>query len=200
MTIATLLALLLAAGPPAVAPTAAQPVAADPAPRDWDEAPPGGPEDQALWRRLRDAGNAAVVTMGRVSQAAYRIRYGGYYQGLDEAAKVASASAERARALRGALERAAREADEAIPKAGLRVRTCRYTLLELDTKMGEPDPAIVAQLPGLRVAAEACAREVEAFASALEPRAEALDGALAEVDAFLGRARPLPPPPVRAAP
>jgi hypothetical protein len=194
MTAVPLLALLLAAAGPAAAPPVPAPLPAEASPRDWEQPPAGSAEDQALWRRLRDAGNAAVAAMGRVSQAAYRIRYGAYYQGLDEQALAAPDRGGQAATLRAALERAAREADEAIPKEGLRVRVCKYKLMDLDTKMGEPDPKIVAELPAIRAAAEACAREIGAFASRLEPRADALERALADVDAFLGRAPPAPPP------
>lgn len=186
MAIATLLAVLLTAAPVAAPVAATAPSVRPEAPSDGDDPPPGSADDQATWVRLRDAGNAAVVAMGRVSQAAYRLRYGGYYQGLDEAGA-------RARPLRESLEHAAREADDAIPKQGLRVRTCKYTLMELGAKMGEAAPAVVADLPALRAAAAACAREVGAFAAALEPRADALDQALQAVDVFLGRTPARPP-------
>jgi hypothetical protein len=177
-----------AADPPA-APEAAPP-------REWDKAPPGSPEDVALWNALRDAQNASVVQMARVVQASYRLRYGRYYELLDEKAKNdAPAEAEGARRARARIEVAAREADDAIPKQGLRVRTCKYTLLHLDQRMAIPeDPGFAAEMPAVRAEARGCADELAAFAAKVGPKADALEAALSDADAFLKRATPTPPP------
>lgn len=167
-----------------------------PAPdRNWGEPPAGStPEDAALWRRLHQATNDAVLAMSRVGQCSYRLRYGGYVEGLDATAQASKDDrAAKATALRTRLAAAAREADEAIPKKGLRVRLCRTTLLHLEQRMDAlDDPRLAADMPQVRREAEQCAEEAAAFARMLEPRAGALEAALAEVDAFLGRAPPAP--------
>jgi hypothetical protein len=191
-----ILVVLCLAGPAADSPAApaAAPEAAPP--REWDKAPPGSPEDVALWNALRDAQNASVVHMARVVQASYRLRYGKYYEMLDEKAKSETpAEAEGARRARARIEAAARDADDAIPKQGLRVRTCKYTLLHLDQRMAIPDdPGFAAEMPAVRAEARGCADELGAFAAKLEPKADALEAALADADAFLKRATPTPPP------
>jgi len=166
--------------------------------RTWDQAPPGAPEDVALWNALRDAQAASVVHMGRIVQASYRLRYGRYYESLDEKARDGTpAEAEGAARARARIEAAARRADEAIPKQGLRVRTCKYTLLHLDQRMAIPDdPGFAAELPAVRAEARGCADELAAFAARIGPLADDLEASLAEADAFLKRA----PPPVPPAP
>jgi hypothetical protein len=166
--------------------------------RDWNEPPPGSlPEDAALWHRVRDTNNDAVLTMARVTSCSFRLRYGRYYESLDEYVKANekdAAAVEKGKAMRARLETAAREADEAIPKQGLRVRTCRYTLLHFEQRMdAKDDPKLAAELPRYREEARACADEIGAFATRLHPRADALEAALAAVDEFLGRATPAPP-------
>jgi hypothetical protein len=132
------------------------------------------------------------MTMGRVGQCAHRLRYGGYAQGLDAVEQASRGErAARAAELRVRLSRAAREADAAIPKEGLRVRQCRATLLDLEQRMDAlDDPKLAAGMPEARREAERCAEEVGGFARALEPRAGALEAALDAVDLFLGRAAP----------
>ena len=183
-----------AADPPAAPAAAPAPEAAPP--REWDKAPPGSPEDVALWNALRDAQNASVVNMARVVQASYRLRYGRYYESLDEKAKSGTpAEADAARRARERIETAAKEADEAIPKQGLRVRTCKYTLLHLDQRMAIPDdPGFAAEMPAVRAEARGCADELAVFAARVGPKADALEAALADADSFLKRATPVPPP------
>jgi len=191
-----ILLLLCLAGPEA-RPTTAPPVPPELAePRQWDQAPPGTPEDVALWNALRDAQNAAVVNMARIVQTSYRLRYGRYYESLDgKAGSGTAAEAEGARRARARIETAARQADEAIPKQGLRVRTCKYTLLHLDQRMAIPDdPGFAAELPAVRLEARGCADELAAFAARIGPVADAFEASLAEADAFLGRATPVTPP------
>jgi len=197
------LALWLAGPEPGPTPAPpAEPAPGAAGPREWDRAPPGAPEDVALWNALRDAQNASVVHMARIVQASYRLRYGRYYESLDEKARSGTAAeAEGARRSRARIEAAAREADEAIPKQGLRVRTCKYTLLHLDQRMAIPDdPAFAAELPAVRAEARGCATELAAFAARIGPLADALEAALADADAFLERAPPVPPPAPPAAP
>ncbi len=152
--------------------------------RTWDQAPPGTPEDVALWNALRDAQAASVVHMGRIVQASYRLRYGRYYESLDEKARDGTpAEAEGAARARARIEAAARRADEAIPKQGLRVRTCKYTLLHLDQRMAIPDdPGFAAELPAVRAEARGCADELAAFAARIGPLADDLEASLAEAD------------------
>ena len=165
-----------------------------PAPdRNWGEPPAGStPEDVALWRRLHEATNDAVLAMSRVGQCSYRLKYGGYVEGLDAIAQASKDDrAAKATALRGRIAAAAKEADDAIPKEGLRVRLCKITLLHLEQRMDAlDDPKLAVEMPQVRREAEQCADEVGAFARKVEPRADALEKALAEADAFLGRAAP----------
>jgi hypothetical protein len=201
----TVFALAAASGPAApAAPRAAsmapsvpaQLAAAVPATeRDWDEPPAGAPEDQALWHRLRGAGNDAVVQMGRFFQATFRVRYGKYTEGLAALEATGADGAARAGTARARLEAALRAADDAIPKQGLRVRVCRYTLRDLDQRMElAADEVAAAELPRLRTEAQACADEIGAFAARLAPRVEVIDAAIVAVDAALGRAPPQVPP------
>jgi hypothetical protein len=201
----TIFALAAASGPAARAvppdvavdpPPSAQLAAAVPAPeRDWDEPPAGTPEDRALWQLLRGAGNDAVVQMGRFFQATFRVRYGKYLEELAILEATGPDGAARAGAARARLEAALRAADDAIPKQGLRVRVCRYTLRDLDQRMElASDPDAAAELPRLRTEAQACADEIGAFAARLAPRLEEVDAAIGAVDAALGRARPEVPP------
>jgi hypothetical protein len=180
------------AGPPAEEP---QPATGVSAPRDWSVAPPGSPEDVALWTALRDVQDASVLHMARISQASYRIRYGRYYELLDEKGTGGSPSqAEAARKARSRIEAAARTADEAIPKQGLRVRTCKYTLLHLDQRMSFPDdPTFAAEMPATRAEARECVAVLTPFAARIAPLADALEAALDDGDALLGRTRPVPP-------
>jgi hypothetical protein len=169
--------------------------------RDWNEPPKGAsPEDAALWHRLRDTLNDAVLTMARVTQCAYRIRYGQYYEAIEAYEKVDArdgARAERAKAARAQLEKAAREADEAIPKQGLRVRVCRYTLRDFDQRIDAQargdDARMAGELPRFRGEAKGCADEIGAFAARLHPKADALEVALVAVDAAVERETPKVP-------
>ena len=97
------LALWLAGPEPGPTPAPpAEPAPGAAGPREWDRAPPGAPEDVALWNALRDAQNASVVHMARIVQASYRLRYGRYYESLDEKARSGTAAeAEGARRLTG---------------------------------------------------------------------------------------------------
>ncbi len=190
MLTTTLLALALLATP-AAAGTAPGPVAgAHPPPepqRDFQEPPAGTEADRRLWRALQQATGFAALHMARIGQSAYRIRYGAYYQGLDARPEPAAGE------LRRRLERAAVEADQALPPDGGRLRACRYTLLDLEQRMDQlDDPAIAAELPRFRAAAADCAARLSALVAKLEPRARALEAALLEVDAFLGRAVQVP--------
>lgn len=190
-----LLGLSAPAAPPIVASPAAEPPEAG-ASRDWSLPPPGSPEDVALWTRLRDAQNGSVVQMGRIAQASFRIRYSRYYERLDEASRTAPAPrAEKARALRSRIEVAARQADEGIPKTGLKVRVCKYTLLHFDQRLSYPeDKALAADLPKFRAEAQSCAGELVPFEAKVKPLAEALDAALTDADAFLEPDAPATPP------
>ena len=195
--------LVLCLASPGADPPAAPAAAPEAAPsREWDKAPPGSPEDVALWNALRDAQNASVVHMARVVQASYRLRYGRYYESLDEKAKSGAPSeADRARRTRARIEAAATDVDLAIPKQGLRVRTCKYTLLHLDQRMALPgDPAFAAEMPAMRSEARDCVDALAPFAAKIGPLADALEAALAEADAFLKRAPPVLPPGPPAAP
>lgn len=184
------LSLSTAGGAPAAAPAAEVSE-----PRDWTRPPPGSPEDQALWRALDEAHAASVTHLARVAQAAYRLRYGRYYEALDARASGKSpADADAARRARARIEAAARGADAAIPKQGLRVRVCKYTLLHLDQRMAFPDdPAFAAELPKYRAEARGCVDELAPFAKRLAPLADAFEASLAEADALLDRAPPAVP-------
>ena len=198
MNVVSIVVLLSLAGletqPQPAAPVPAAPEISEP--RDWSKPPPGTLEDQALWNALYEAQNASVMHMGRVVQAAYRLRYGRYYESLDEKAKSGTAGeAEGARRARAKIETAARQADDAIPKQGLRVRVCKYTLLHFDQRMSFPDdPTFKAELPKYRAEAKGCVDELEPFARNLAPIADAFEASLADADAFLKRAAPAVPP------
>ncbi|HET8540313.1 MAG TPA: hypothetical protein VFL83_10625 [Anaeromyxobacter sp.] len=172
---------------------------ADPAPQDgpreWGKAPPGAPEDVALWNALNEAHAASVLHLARIVQASYRLRYGEYYQALDEKAERGTAGeAEGARRARARIETAANAADEAVPKKGLRVRVCKYTLFHLDQRMAVPDPRFAAELPEVRAEARGCVDELAPFAAKLGPLADAFERSLADADAFLKRVPPAVPP------
>jgi hypothetical protein len=175
--------------------TIAAAVPPEDAERDWNEPPSGSPADQALWRDLRKAGVDAVTAMGRVAQGAYRLRYAKYYESLD--ARIAATSGdeqEQARAARARLSAAARAADAATPKKGLRVRKCKYIHRDFAQRMDLlADPEIAKDMATIREQAKGCLREVSAFAAKLAPFAADLERALAETDVFLGRAPPIAP-------
>jgi hypothetical protein len=192
-----LLALGLAA--PAVAPAPAGQGAAAPEEADsnpWGQAPTGAAEDVALWTTLRDSQNQAVLQMSRIAQASYRIRYGRTYERLDQLSGTTPGPvAEQARRLRSRLEVAARQADEGIPKTGLRVRVCKYTLLHLDQRLRFPDdPSMKVELPRVRAEARSCTGELVPFAAKVLTLADALEAAVVDVEAFLDREEPDPPP------
>jgi hypothetical protein len=163
--------------------------------RDYNEPPPGAADDQALWRAIRSGSDQAVIHLGRLSQASYRIRYGRYYESLDAAeAQGAPAEAERARALRKALVAASEEARKASEPRRPGVRECRYVLVDLEIKMEETsDPAVARELPAVREQGRACARSLEAIAAAAGPAADALEKALAAIDTAIRRVPPAPP-------
>lgn len=196
--VAIVLALSLAGLETQPAAKAPEPAPEISEPRDWSRPPPGTAEDQALWTALYDAQNASVVHLGRIAQASYRLRWAKYYEALDEKAKTGkSADAEGARKARAKIEAAAKAADEAIPKQGLRVRVCKYTLLSFDQRMSFPEDATFrAELPRYRAEAKGCVDELAPFAAKLAPLADAFEASLAEADVFMERA----PPPVPPAP
>jgi hypothetical protein len=162
----------------------------------WQGAPPGTPEDVALWNALRDAQSSALLHMGRLGQANFRIRYGRYVELLEEAVRTAPlAKAEEARQLRTRLEAAVKLADEGTPKKGVRIHPCRYSLFYLDQRMRLPDDqAMAATLPKVRSEARSCVDDLAPLAARLGPLADALEKAMAEADAFLDRDEPVPPP------
>lgn len=179
LAIATLLAATPA--PPAAA-GGSQPAAAE---RDWGAPPPGTPEDQQLWRDLKEGAGSATVHLGRLAQCAFRIRYGKYYEGLDARKGDADAAAARA-----ALAEAATAAQRAIPaKPG--IYECRRVHLDLDQRIELPN-AFKDGEP-VRREARACVAKLRRLVAAVEPAADRLEGALARVDALLGRARPALP-------
>jgi hypothetical protein len=160
----------------------------------WVNAPPGKPEDVAIWIGLRDAQSNTMLHMGRIGQASFRIRYGRYYERLDEGARIAPDAAETTQ-LRSRIEIAAKQADDAIPKKGLRVRPCKYTLLHLDQRMRNPEDAtMAADLPKVRTEARSCLDELTPFAARLAPLADSLERALDDADLFLDRDEPASPP------
>jgi hypothetical protein len=164
----------------------------------WVSAPPGKPEDVAIWTGLRDAQSNTMLHMGRIGQASFRIRYGRYYERLDEGARGAPRAA-AANQLRSRIEVAAKQADDAIPKQGLRVRPCKYTLLHLDQRMRNPeDAAMAADLPKVRAEARSCLQELTPFAAKLQPLADSLERALDDADLFLDGEEPASPPPMPA--
>lgn len=195
MHAAALVALLALAAPEAAPPPAAAEAQDPTARRDPDTPPDGTPEDRELWRALREAGIDAVAEMSRVAQGAYRLRYGRYYQELD--ARITSAEGDersRASAMRERLSAAARQADGAIPKKGLRVRRCKYVHLDLEQRMDLlDDPRIAAELGPIRQQARRCLEEVGGLARKVKPYADALEAAIEETDLLLGRARPAVP-------
>jgi hypothetical protein len=175
-----------------------KPPAAPPAPeigepRDWSQPPAGASaQDRALWKALDESHAASVTAMARVAQASYRLRYGRYYESLDE--KKAGPQADGAKKARARIESAARAADDAIPKQGLRIRVCKYTLLHFDQRLAFPeDPGFAAELPKYRAEAKSCVDELSAFAKKLTPMADAFEASLADADTFLGRASPAVP-------
>lgn len=174
-------ALLLAAPPaPASAPARGAAVVQE---RDWGEPPAAsGPEDRALWVALREGTAAATVTLGRVAQGGFRIRYGRYYESLDARKGDASAAAARAE-----LAEAALAVQRVIP-ARPGIHACRRVHLDLDQRIELPNEF----KDGVQVRREAlgCAARMKALVAAVEPAADRLDAALARVDALLGRARP----------
>jgi hypothetical protein len=160
----------------------------------WVNAPPGEPEDVATWIGLRDAQSNTALHMGRIGQASFRIRYGRYYERLVEGARIAPHAAE-ATELRSRIELAAKRADDAIPKKGLRVHPCKYTLLHLDQRMRNPEDAtMAADLPKVRTEAGSCLQELTPFAARLGPLADSLERALDDADLFLDREEPASPP------
>lgn len=153
------------------------------------EPPPGTQEDRGLWIALRDVAGEAEIAMARVGRCAYRLRYGGYREGLETAAReVPGAKAEGARRLREELDRLSAEAQAAIPPDGGRVRSCRYTLLDLEQRMDEPPDAPVArELPGIRAEGRRCVERLRKLVEVVRPAADALEAKLREIDLFLGR-------------
>jgi hypothetical protein len=186
---ATALSLLLAAAPAAtpVAPADPPPVAEEP---EFQEPPPGAPADQALWRDLRDQTGLATVSLARIAQCAFRIRYDQPYQALDAVAAKDVLRAADARALRARLEAAAVAADQAAPKGPRpNIRTCRYAALFLGQAMPEPAGSTVgARLAERRAEASSCLADMRGLHAAARPAADALEAALHDVDVFLGRA------------
>jgi hypothetical protein len=161
----------------------------------WVNAPPGKPEDVATWMGLRDAQSNTLLHLGRIGQASFRIRYGRYSERLEEGARIAPRAAE-ANLLRSRIESAAKQADDAIPKKGLRVHPCRYTLLHLDQRMRNPEDAtMAATLPQVRTEARSCLEELAPLAARLGPLADSLERALDDADRFLDREEPASPPP-----
>jgi hypothetical protein len=177
-------------GPAAPAPAERAPEAGEAG--YWEKAPPGNPVDVALWGALRDSQSATMLQLGRIGQAGFRIRYGRYVESLEEAAGAAPpARAEEARRLRTLIETAAKQANDAVPKKGIRVHPCKYTLLHLDQRMRFPgDPAMAASMPTVRAEARGCVADLAPLAARLGPLAEALESALNEADAFLEREDP----------
>jgi len=163
------------------------------------EPPAGTPEDRSLWTAIRDVAGEAEIAMGRVGQCAYRLRYGGYREGLEAAAGVGpSERAGEARALREALDRSAGEAQSAIPPDGGRVRECRYTLLYLEQRMEAPaDNAITRELPEVREDGRRCVERLRKLVEEVRPAADALESRLEEIDLFLGRVGKVPGGPDR---
>jgi hypothetical protein len=195
------LPIIFLLGIAALEPTPDAPTPAGPAPEAgepgyWEKAPPGTPEDVALWNALRDSQSEAMLHMGRIGQASFRIRYGRYYEQLDEVSRTAPLPrADEARRLRTRIEVAAKQADDGIPKKGLRVRVCKYSLLNLDQRMRFPgDAAMAADLPKVRAEVRSCTDELAPFAAKLRPLADALELALTDADAFLEMEAPVPPP------
>jgi hypothetical protein len=191
--------LLLALAAPETRPVTPAPAERAPEagePGYWEKAPPGTPEDVALWTALRDSQSGTMLQVGRIGQSTFRIRYARYFESLDEAARTAApAKAEEARRLRSRIEIAAKQADDGIPKKGLRVHPCKYALLHLDQRMRFPDDAVMAaDLPRVRTEARSCVDDLAPLAARLGPLADSLEKALAEADAFLEREELVPAP------
>lgn len=187
------LSLLLAAAPAAPSPAPAAPETPPPVAEEPDfQAPPAGtPADQALWVELRDETGLATVSLARIAQCAFRIRYDRVYESLDAvAAQELPARAGRARALRARLEADALAADRAAPKGPTpNIRTCRYALLFLGQAMPEPAGSRLAgKLAGTREEAARCLDDMRGLHAAARPRADALEATLHDIDVFLGRA------------
>jgi hypothetical protein len=184
----SLLLASLAAPPAAGAPPPADPppIAEEPS---FDDPPAGAAADQALWRALRDETGLATVSLARIAQSAFRIRYEQPYQALD-AAGADVVRAGPARALRARLEAAAVVADRAAPKGPRpNIRTCRYALLFLGQAMSEPEGSrLGATLPAKRDEARSCLEDMRTLHATARPAADGLEAALREVDVFLGRA------------
>lgn len=184
---------------PADVPTASAATPADPPPvaeePDFDEPPPGAAADQALWRTLRDETALATVSLGRIAQSAFRIRYEQPYQALDAVAQQDVVRAGEARALRARLEAAAIAADRAAPRGPKpNIRTCRYALLFLGQAMSEPaGTKLGARAPEKREEARACVDDMRGLHGAARPAADGLEAALDDVSVFLGRAPRLRP-------
>lgn len=189
LTSAVSLALLLAAAPAPTPPALENPppVAEEP---EFQEPPPGAGADQALWRQLRDESGLATISLARIAQCAFRIRYEQPYQALDAIAQQDVLRAADARALRARLEAAAVAADQAAPKGPKpNIRACRYALLFLGQAMSEPAGSkLGAKLPEKRDEARSCVDDMRGLHAAARPAADRLEAALREVDVFLGRA------------
>lgn len=183
-----LAAALLAA--PAAAPGSTELAAVEGAERDWEQPPPGAPEDRALWTELRASTNAAVTHLARLSQLMFRLRYAKYYEELD-ARIAADRDAARARELRARLADDVTAAAAAVPAPELKIRGCRYVLLDLEQRMEEPPGTPLAEeLPAVRTEATDCDRRLTAFVARFAPHVTAVERALDDVDRFLGRAAP----------
>jgi len=182
------IAALVAATPaPARGAERPRPVAVE---RDWGAPPPGAPEDQQLWRDLKQGTASATVHLARIAQCAFRIRYGRYYEALDARPRDAEAVAARA-----GLAKAATSAQGAIPpRPG--VYGCRRTHLDLDQRIELPNAFEDADQ--VRREARDCVARMRALVSAVEPAADRLEAALTRVDRLLGRARPTLPEGVKA--
>ena len=164
---------------------------------DWTAPPPGTPEDQQLWREVREGAGMATVHMARVAQCAYRIRYGQYYEALGERARTDAAGAKGAHEK---LAAAAERAQQAIPE-NPRVFACRHVLLDFEQRMDLlSDPKYAADMKGIREEARDCAKRVSAIVATVGPAADGLEAALVNVDTFLGRATPHAPAGGRAGP
>jgi hypothetical protein len=150
--------------------------------------PQGTPADQQLWRALRDAANSATVAMGRIAQCSFRIEYGKYYEGLDEAlASGTEAERTEARPLRERLAAEAKAAEAAMPeKPG--IRECQYVLRDLGLYMPNlSEPAAKKAIPAARKQAEGCVKRLAPLAETLTARAGALEAAVDAADALQAR-------------
>jgi hypothetical protein len=178
------LAALLLAGAGAPPSPAAAPE------REWGEPPPAAAADQQLWRDLKEGTASATVHLARLARCAYRIRYGRYYEALDERKDDA-----RARDARALLAAAAKRAQAAVPtRPG--VYACRHVLLDLDQRISGPQE--FRDVGAVRSEARGCVARMSKLVAAVEPAAEGLEAALARVDEELGRARPALPASAKA--